>query len=219
MKKKQVLAALEYLDKLSQNDYQINDAVQDLMDFANEYIHEDEAAPITQSVGEFLVTSEAKELNAYTVYSDGACRGNPGPGSWGVVGQDVNGVVLFEQSEFHPETTNNRMELLGATKALEYMIRHLADEKKPQSTAVILYSDSKYVIDGYEKWLPNWKARGWKKADKKEPENLDLWQKFDFIAAKFKNLSFRWVKGHSGHPQNERCDQLANQILDDNLNI
>ena len=81
--------------------------------------------------------------------------------------------------------------------------------------AVFLYSDSKYVVDGIQKWVPGWKRRGWKKADNKAPENLDLWQELDVLVSKFDELQFKWVKGHSGHPQNEFCDQLANKSLDE----
>ena len=109
-------------------------------------------------------------------------------------------------------TTNNRMELEGALQALEALTR---EDTKALSKSVFLYSDSKYVVDGIEKWVPGWKKRGWKKADKKEPENLALWQELDTVVGKFKKLRFQWVKGHAGHPQNEYCDQLANQALDE----
>ena len=80
---------------------------------------------------------------------------------------------------------------------------------------LILFSDSKYVVDGLKSWIHGWKRRGWKKADKKVPENVELWQQLDQLVSKFKNIEYQWVKGHAGHPQNERCDQLANEALDD----
>lgn len=165
---------------------------------------------------DLIIPDEAIIIKAYCVYSDGACRGNPGPGAYGIVGQSYTGEVLFTGAEYFEQTTNNRMELLGAIKGLEKMIRHLAELKMPQNTPVFLYTDSRYVVDGSEKWLANWKARNWKKADNKEPENIDLWKNFDFIMQKFKDLRVRWVKGHNGHPQNEMCDQLANAQLDQN---
>lgn len=154
---------------------------------------------------------------AIAIYSDGACRGNPGPGAWGCLGQNEKGDVLFERSGFSEETTNNRMEMTGAVEALKettfVLVERWADCK---NSDVILYTDSKYIVDGMNSWLAGWKARGWKKADKKTPENVELWQSLDFYQDKFKSLTFKWVKGHAGHPQNERCDQLANICLDEN---
>ena len=90
----------------------------------------------------------------------------------------------------------------------------MSDPKLPKAT-VYLYSDSKYVVDGMKSWVKGWKARGWKKADKKAPENVELWKELDTVAAGFWQIEYHWVKGHSGHPQNERCDQIANMALDD----
>lgn len=156
--------------------------------------------------------------NTLAVFSDGACRGNPGPGGWGVICQDVEGSLVFQSSGFEPQTTNNRMELAGAIYGLK-MILDLEDYPKSHETHVELFSDSKYVVDGILKWVPGWKNRGWKKADKKTPENLDLWQELDDLCAKFSQVGFHWVKGHSGHPQNEYCDQLANEAMDSALNL
>lgn len=154
---------------------------------------------------------------AIAIYSDGACRGNPGPGAWGCLGQNEKGDVLFERNGLEEETTNNRMEMTGAIEALKettfVLVERWAD---CMHSDVVLYTDSKYIVDGMNSWLAGWKARGWKKADKKTPENVDLWQKLDFYQDKFKSLTFKWVKGHAGHPQNERCDQLANICLDEN---
>lgn len=152
--------------------------------------------------------------NSYALFSDGACRGNPGPGSWGVVGQDSFGNILFEGSQFVKLTTNNIMELEGAIKALELLSKYFQKKSIDKDVDIFLFSDSKYVTDGISKWVPNWKKKGWKKADKKAPENLELWKRLDQLKSEFTSLSFRWVKGHDGHPQNERCDKLANLALD-----
>lgn len=157
---------------------------------------------------------EGKE-NCFALFSDGACRGNPGPGAWGMIGQDHLGNVIFEGSGVDNPTTNNRMELEGAIVALESLVEHLRENPPPSKPQVWLFSDSKYVVEGVEKWLAGWKARGWRKADNKEPENVDLWKRLDESLKLFSNLNFKWVKGHAGHPQNERCDQLANIALDE----
>jgi ribonuclease HI len=150
----------------------------------------------------------------FALFSDGGCRGNPGPGAWGIVGQTNDGAIIFEESGFDTHTTNNKMELLGAIKALEKLteINPLIGDQQ-----VNLYTDSKYVVDGINTWVDGWKRRGWKKADKKTPENLELWQSLDLLKASFSNLNFLWVKGHSGHPQNDRCDKLANNEMDHHL--
>ncbi len=153
--------------------------------------------------------------NSFALFSDGACRGNPGPGSWGMIGQNHLGEVIFEGSGVDNPTTNNRMELEGAIVALESLVDHFKEIPPSGKPYVWLYSDSKYVVEGVEKWVAGWKARGWKKADKKEPENVELWKRLDETTKLFTNLKFKWVKGHAGHPQNERCDQLANLALDE----
>ena len=149
---------------------------------------------------------------SFAIFSDGACRGNPGPGSWGVLAQNTEGTVLYESSGVDTNTTNNKMELEGAIQGLVLIQEHL---ERGGDNYIFLYSDSKYVVDGIQKWVPGWKSRGWKKADKKAPENLDQWKRLDELAGKFKNLKFLWIKGHAGHPQNERVDELANLALDD----
>ena len=151
----------------------------------------------------------------FALFSDGACRGNPGPGAWGAMGQDAGGEVLFESSGLDFSTTNNRMELEGAIVALDELHRHLKQNLSLPLRGVFLYSDSKYVVDGMTQWVKGWKRRGWKKADKSIPLNLDLWKRLDHSAGQFSRLQFCWVKGHSGHPQNEYVDKLANKALDD----
>lgn len=131
------------------------------------------------------------------LYTDGACSGNPGPGGWGVV-LEWNG----HRKELHggePATTNNRMELTAAIKAIEALTR---------SVRVELYTDSRYLKDGITLWLPEWKRRGWKTADKKPVKNLDLWQRLEALLARHE-ISWHWVKAHDGHEQNERADALA----------
>ena len=149
------------------------------------------------------------------LFSDGASRGNPGPGSWGSLGTDSNGEILFQASSVELGATNNQMEMQGAIYALEWILEHQSDVGCDLDTTIFLYSDSKYVIDGINSWMINWKKRGWKKADKKAPENLELWQKLDKVTGELRNLKCLWVKGHAGHPQNEFCDQLANVALDE----
>jgi ribonuclease HI len=146
----------------------------------------------------------------YCVFSDGGCRGNPGPGAWGAMVQDMSGAVIYEGSEFTEKTTNNRMELIGAIAGMKHA-------KQIGGECILLVSDSKYVLEGIRSWLDGWKKRGWKKADKKEPENLDLWKEIDILKSSFKTLDCKWVKGHTGHPQNERCDELANKAMDEGI--
>jgi ribonuclease HI len=134
-------------------------------------------------------------------FTDGACSGNPGPGGWGVIlrwrGQEK------ELAGGEPETTNNRMELMAAIQALETLNR---------AARVRVHTDSIYVKDGITKWLKDWKRRGWKTADKKPVKNVDLWQRLE-AAAERHDVSWHWVRGHSGHPENERADALAREAI------
>ena len=136
-------------------------------------------------------------MQQVSVYTDGACSGNPGPGGWGAL-LVYNGTEK-ELSGGAQETTNNRMELMAAIMALEAM-------KRP--VAIDLFTDSSYVRNGITEWLAAWKARGWKTADKKPVKNVDLWQRLEEALARHK-VEWHWVKGHAGHPENERADQLA----------
>ena len=160
------------------------------------------------SSSELSLPNEIKNQDDLALFSDGACRGNPGPGAWAYIVQDISGEVIAKDQDVAAKTTNNRMELAGAIEALKF----LKDSKK--SGTFYLYTDSRYVVDGIEKWVAGWKARGWKKADKKEPENLELWKLLDQLNNELK-VNFKWVKGHAGHPQNELCDQMANEALDE----
>ncbi|HET7607716.1 MAG TPA: ribonuclease HI [Gammaproteobacteria bacterium] len=135
-------------------------------------------------------------------FTDGACRGNPGPGGWGVVLR--SGHRVKELFGGDPATTNNRMELRAAIEALAAL---------KQPCKVDLYTDSVYVRSGITEWLPAWRARGWRTADKKPVKNQDLWEALAALAAKH-DVTWHWVKGHSGHPENERADELANEGID-----
>ena len=136
------------------------------------------------------------------VFTDGACRGNPGPGGWGVILQYQDRVREFHGGEL--ETTNNRMELTAAIKALEAL---------KENCQVDVYTDSVYVRDGITKWLPRWRERGWRTAAKKPVKNQDLWMELAELVESHQ-VDWHWVKGHAGHPGNERADALANQGLD-----
>ena len=137
------------------------------------------------------------------IYTDGACRGNPGKGGWGAI--LVYGKHEKEMSGGERETTNNRMELTAAIKALEAL-------KEP--CEITLYSDSKYMIDSITKgWAVSWRAKGWKKADKSPALNPDLWERL-LNLLEIHKVSFVWVRGHNGHPYNERCDKLATEFAD-----
>jgi len=137
-----------------------------------------------------------------SIYTDGACRGNPGPGGWAAL--LLAGEHEREISGAEIATTNNRMELTAVIRALEAL-------KRPIEGAI--YTDSQYVRQGVLEWMPNWKARGWKTADKKPVKNQDLWQTLDALVARHK-LEWHWVKGHSGNVGNERVDALANRAID-----
>ena len=142
-------------------------------------------------------------MKTVIIYTDGACRGNPGPGGWG---------ALIQYGEFKKEiyggdlsTTNNRMELTATIKALKEI-------KEP--CEITLFTDSKYVIQGIEGWIHNWKIKGWKGANKKPVKNMKLWKELDELRDQH-NIKWEWVKGHSGDPGNETADMLANRGIDE----
>jgi ribonuclease HI len=135
-------------------------------------------------------------------YTDGACSGNPGPGGWGVLLQAHNGDKVVKERELNggiADTTNNQMELMAAISALETLA-------KP--SAITIVTDSSYVKDGITKWIHGWKKNGWRNASKKPVKNTELWQRLD-EAAKRHQITWEWIKGHTGHPENERADELA----------
>ena len=131
------------------------------------------------------------------IYTDGACSGNPGPGGWGAIlrfqGKEK------ELSGGHPETTNNQMELQAAIEALRAL---------KESCTIDLYTDSQYLRQGITQWIHNWKRNGWKTSDKKPVKNQNLWVELDELVQRH-NVNWHWLKGHAGHPENERCDELA----------
>jgi ribonuclease HI len=141
--------------------------------------------------------------NRVYIYTDGACRGNPGPGGWGAL-------LRYRDKEIElcggdPATTNNRMELLAAIRGLEAL-------KHP--CLVTITTDSTYVLKGITEWLPNWLRKGWKTADKQPVKNADLWQAL-LAAQNNHQVEWQWIKGHAGHPENERADRLANRGIDE----
>jgi len=140
-------------------------------------------------------------MDEVEIFTDGACSGNPGPGGWGAILR-YRGVEKEISGGENP-TTNNRMEMLAAITALEAL-------KRPCTVQV--YTDSQYLRDGITKWLPAWKARGWRTADKKPVKNVDLWQRLDTAAAPHR-IEWNWVRGHAGHPENERADALARAAI------
>jgi len=144
--------------------------------------------------------------NEIEIFTDGACRGNPGPGGWGALLKFQNKEKKLLGSE--ADTTNNRMELTAVIEALN----SLKHDRHP----VRITTDSRYVMDGIEKWLPAWKQRNWKTAARKPVKNVDLWKQLDEVANKYE-INWQWVKGHSGHPGNEAADQLANDAIDEML--
>ncbi len=141
-------------------------------------------------------------LPCVEIFSDGACRGNPGPGGWGALLRHKGREKTLSGAE--PQTTNNRMELMAAIRALESL-------KRP--CRVELTTDSQYVRKGITEWLPNWKRRGWRTADKKPVKNEDLWRRLE-AAASGHEITWHWVRGHSGHRENELADRLANDAID-----
>jgi ribonuclease HI len=141
-------------------------------------------------------------MSTVTIYTDGACRGNPGPGGWGAV--LMSGEHRKELKGGEVQTTNNRMELTAAIEALAALKRRCK---------VNLYTDSKYVMTGITEWIHNWKDRGWRTADKKPVKNVELWQALDTQIARH-DIEWHWVKGHAGVPENERADELANEAID-----
>ena len=141
------------------------------------------------------------DTSRIVIFTDGACSGNPGPGGWGAILRA--GEHEKELSGGEDETTNNRMELMAAIAALEEL-------KKP--SPIDLFTDSTYVRDGIMKWIHNWKRNGWKTAAKKPVKNVDLWKRLE-LAMEPHNIEWHWVKGHNGHPDNERADELARNAI------
>lgn len=140
-------------------------------------------------------------MDSVEIYTDGACKGNPGPGGWGALLR-CRGKEL-ELKGFAIDTTNNRMELTAAIEALQVLSR---------ACEVELYTDSTYLRQGMLSWLKNWKQKNWRSSSNQPIKNVDLWKKLDTLAS-YHKINWHWVKGHSGHPENERVDELANQAI------
>ena len=140
------------------------------------------------------------------IYTDGACSGNPGVGGWGAIIINKNGKTIY-LSGGKNQTTNNQMELMATIKSLEYF-------KTKQD--IKIYTDSKYVKDGISSWINKWKINGWRTANKKPVKNKELWMELDTLSKQY-DITWEWVKGHSGHLQNERADYLANKAIEENL--
>jgi ribonuclease HI len=140
-------------------------------------------------------------MSDFTIFTDGACAGNPGPGGWGAI--VIAGDRRREMSGYEPATTNNRMEMMAAVQALRSL---------PPGSSVELHTDSQYLKNGMQSWLARWKRNGWRTADRKPVKNEDLWRTLDALAATH-SITWHWVRGHDGHPENERCDALANEAI------
>jgi ribonuclease HI len=141
------------------------------------------------------------------IYTDGACSGNPGPGGWGALMIARNGDTILKERELcggDAHTTNNRMELLGAINALEAL-------ERPSN--VTIFTDSTYVKNGVTSWIHGWKRNGWRTSNKKPVKNVELWQRIDDAQARHQ-VTWEWVKGHAGHPENERADELARRGME-----
>lgn len=150
------------------------------------------------------MAKEGQMIEKVQIYTDGACQGNPGPGGWGVLLRYKD--FEKELSGYTPDTTNNRMELQAAIEGLKVL-------KRPM--VVDLYTDSQYLKDGITKWLPQWKANQWRLSNKKPVKNQDLWEVLEALVQNHQ-VSWHWVRGHSGHPENERADALAREAIPPN---
>ena len=148
----------------------------------------------------------SKDNNIVHIFTDGACKGNPGPGGWGAIMK--YGDHVKELNGYSSKTTNNIMEITAVIEALKSLTR---------PCSIILTTDSNYVKDGITQWIHNWKKKGWKTANKKPVKNKECWLQLD-VEVQRHQIEWKWVKGHSGHPENERADELANEAVEDNGN-
>ena len=148
----------------------------------------------------------SKDNNIVHIFTDGACKGNPGPGGWGAIMK--YGDHVKELNGYSSKTTNNIMEITAVIEALKSLTR---------PCAIILTTDSNYVKDGITQWIHNWKKKDWKTANKKPVKNKECWLQLD-VEVQRHQIEWKWVKGHSGHPENERADELANEAVEDNGN-
>ena len=148
----------------------------------------------------------SKDNNIVHIFTDGACKGNPGPGGWGAIMK--YGDHVKELNGYSSKTTNNIMEITAVIEALKSLTR---------PCAIILTTDSNYVKNGITQWIHNWKKKGWKTANKQPVKNKECWLQLD-VEVQRHQIEWKWVKGHSGHPENERADELANEAVEDNVN-
>lgn len=210
-KKEKALLMLKEIEQLFPGGPKVKKAIHLL----ESWIKGDTQVESKEKKGAFSIPDFVVENQGYALYSDGACRGNPGPGAWAALAQNWKGEVIFELQGMELMTTNNKMELEASIKALEEVYDYFLTSKL-SPPKIYVFTDSKYVVEGSNSWIKNWKSRNWKKSDNKPPENLILWKKMDELLSLFLlGVEFHWIKGHAGHPQNERCDQLANQALDE----
>lgn len=160
--------------------------------------------PLPNGLDRAALPWSLRPMAEFFAFTDGACSGNPGPGGWGVLLQAKDGDTVLKERDLkggEADTTNNRMELLAAINALETL---------GKGTAITVVTDSAYVKNGVTSWIHGWKRNGWRTSDKKPVKNSDLWQRLD-EAAKRHQVTWKWVKGHAGHPENERADELARE--------
>lgn len=219
MKKKDAQKFLRKMENIFNDDLEAMGAINILKERVTNLPEEDnsELFNLNPISFEFEIPTELKNVeDGYALFSDGACRGNPGPGAYALLIQNKLGEVVLKSSGVEMPTTNNKMEMQGVIRGLHGLFEKFQEDGMSGShLPVFVYSDSKYVIDGITTWVPGWKNRGWKKADNKEPENLDLWKELDQLKSAFQHIEFIWVKGHAGHPQNEACDKMANMALNE----
>lgn len=207
MKKSQLKKKLTELKKVLTSDKAIQ-AIGILAKEVENYVEKPQKTAGSKDDFELPKEVQAGQTN-FALFTDGACRGNPGPGAWAYLIQDYKGDIIKEDAGVSEQTTNNKMELGAIIEGLKVL-----SKMATPMHSIYVYTDSKYAVDGMNSWVQGWKRRGWKKADKKVPENVDLWKELDVLATE-SNIYFNWVKGHAGHPQNEYVDQLANTALDE----
>lgn len=217
--KKKHLRALNSLEKWLLKEVPQNDSLKQAFLSIKEAMDELPDEEVLESVKDLPAPAEiASEPSTIALYSDGGCRGNPGPGAYAFVVQTHDGKILTEGVDFESHTTNNKMELSGPIQGLTHLKQILPETgRDPLLTKIKVVTDSKYVVDGMKSWVAGWKSRGWKKADGKAPENMELWQALDEVRSEFMEVEWMWVKGHGGHPQNEYCDRKANEAMDENI--
>jgi len=183
----------------------------DILTKAAAALPDDERPSLAQGKVEF---DGEKFPQALAVYTDGACRKNPGPGAWAVVVQDAQSKVVAQSAGSDYQTTNNRMELQAVIEGLKIAINYFQEQAIAAPGTVFLYSDSQLVVKGITEWMAKWKMKNWCKSGQVPVENVSYWQEIDALKSQVQ-LTATWVHGHNGHLQNEFCDRLANEALDE----